>query len=373
MHVLVTGGAGFIGSHLVHALIARGDRVTILDSLVSRVHPTGQLPKDLPPTANFVRGDVTDIVDWQRALTGVDAVLHLAAYQDYQPDFSTFARVNDAGTALLLETIIAEHLPVQKIVVASSQAVYGEGAYRCPTHGLQHPPPRTLTQLKHADWNVVCPICTGKVEPIGTDEAHPNPHNSYAISKCAQEQYALVLGQRYDIPAVALRFSIVQGPRQSPANAYSGILRAFVGQLLHGHPPIVFEDGEQLRDYTHIDDVVAATLLALDDSRANFGIFNVGSGQPVSVAAYAEALTRILDLELPPEITGSYRVGDTRHVWSDTNKLQELGWRPTKGIAEIIPDYLSWLDRAELDPEWVRTAMDTMERSGSLRRSARSS
>ncbi len=370
MHVLVTGGAGFIGSHLVDALIARGDRVTILDSLVARVHPGGRPPDYLPPTARFMRGDVTEPADWRRALADSDAVLHLAAYQDYQPDFSTFARVNDAGTALLFETVVAERLRPRKIVVASSQAVYGEGAYRCAAHGRQHPPPRTLAQLERADWEAACPVCGEAAAPVATAEAHPNPHNAYAISKHAQEQYALVLGRRYDIPTVALRFSIVQGPRQSPANAYSGVLRAFLGRLLNGQRPIVFEDGAQLRDYTHIDDVVAAVLLALDDSRADFEVFNVGSGKPLTVLAYADALSRALDLDLAPEVSRRFRVGDTRHVWSDTAKLHKLGWRPAKSLAEIIPDYLSWLDGAKLDPAWVGNAMDAMERSGSLRRAA---
>ena len=283
MHVLVTGGAGFIGSHVVDALLGRGDRVSLLDSLVERVHPSGRPPDHLPPAATFVRGDVTHKGDWLRALEGVEAVIHLAAYQDYQPDFGRFAAVNDGGTALLYEVLVEHRLPVRKVVMASSQAVYGEGAYHCDQHGLQHPKPRPLAQLERGDWDVRCPVCGAAARPVATNESHPDPHNAYAISKLAQERYALVLGERYGVPSVALRYSIVQGPRQSPANAYSGVLRAFTGRLLRDEPPVVFEDGRQLRDYTHIDDVVAATMLALDDDRADFDVFNVGSGQTTSV------------------------------------------------------------------------------------------
>jgi dTDP-L-rhamnose 4-epimerase len=368
MHVLVTGGAGFIGAHLVDALLARGDSVTVLDALVERVHPDRRPPPYLNSAATLIQGDVSVRQDWLPALEGADAVLHFAAYQDYQPDFGRFALVNDVGTALLYEVVVAHELPVKKIVVASSQAVYGEGAYRCARHGLQHPPARTLRQLGRADWEVRCPVCADPVEPVASREAHPNPHNAYAVSKIAQENYALVLGRRNAIPSAALRFSIIQGPRQSPANAYSGALRAFTSRLTQDQPPVVFEDGRQLRDYTHVDDAVAATLLVLDDARADFEVFNVGGGETMSVLDFARAVARALGRDIEPDVSGRYRVDDARHVWSDTSKLQALGWRPTTSIERIISDYLDQVQASSQDVDWVGRALDDMERAGTLRR-----
>ncbi len=368
MHVLVTGGAGFIGSHVVDALLARGDRVTVLDSLFERVHPSGQPPVFIPSAAQFIKGDVTDRDVWTSALDGVDAVVHLAAYQDYQPDFSRFARVNGAGTAMLYEVAVEMPRPPHKVVVASSQAIYGEGAYVCLDHGRRFPPPRTLVQLESGRWEVGCDVCNREVKPVPCQEGHPHPHNAYAISKQTQEGYALVLGERYGIPSTALRYSIVQGPRQSPANAYSGVLRAFTSRLLRDEPPVVFEDGRQLRDYTHIEDVVAAMLLALDDPRADFGVFNVSGGSTISVLDYARLIADVLDRDITPDVSGRFRVGDTRHVWSDTSKLQALGWRPTKSMREIVQDYVDGLDRATLGADWVGQALDAMETSGTVRR-----
>lgn len=368
MHVLVTGGVGFIGSHVVDALLDRGDTVTILDSLFGRVHPTGQPPKFVPTQARIIRGDVTDRNAWSEALVGTDAVVHLAAYQDYQPDFSRFAHVNGAGTALLYEAAIGMPRPPRKILVASSQAIYGEGAYTCTDHGRRFPHPRSLQQLESGQWDILCNACHVKMKPVPCHEDHPHPHNAYAISKQTQEGYALVLGERYGIPSTALRYSIVQGPRQSPANAYSGVLRAFVSQLLRDQAPVVFEDGQQLRDYTHIDDVVAATLLTLDDARANFDVFNVGGGSTISVLEYARLIAEALGLDIEPDISGRFRVGDTRHVSSDTSKLQALGWRSTRSMQKIVSDYVDSLDRTMLDADWVGQALDAMEASGTLRR-----
>ena len=368
MHVLISGGAGFIGSHVSDALLARGDRVSVLDSLAPRVHPTGSPPNHLDARVSFMRGEVTDKPAWERALVDVDAVIHLAAYQDYQPDFGRFAMVNDGGTALLYEVIVHGRLPVRKLVVASSQAVYGEGAYHCVTHGTVYPGPRPLSQLERGAWELRCPICDGEIAPMATDESHPHPHNAYAISKVAQEMYALVLGERYAIPTVCLRYSIVQGSRQSPANAYSGVLRAFTSRLLQGLPPVAFEDGQQLRDYTHINDVVSATVLALDDDRANFNAFNVGSGETITVLAFGRLLARALGVSIEPEVGGRFRVGDTRHVWSDTSKLRALGWSPRYRIADNVADYVAALDRTQFAVDWAGRALAEMERAGTVRR-----
>lgn len=369
MHVLVTGGAGFIGSHVVDALLRRGHTVTVLDSLVSRVHPGRAWPEGLP-TVRRVRGDVTEREDWLAALDGADAVVHLAAYQDYQADFSRFASVNDAGTALLYELLVERRQHVQRVVVASSQAVYGEGAYQCPDHGRQYPPPRSPEQLARGDWEPACPACGAPLEPVASSEEHPAPTNAYAISKLATESYALTLGARHGIPTAALRFSIVQGPRQSPANAYSGVLRAFVGHIRNGRRPVVFEDGRQRRDYTHIRDAVAAVELVLNHPDAVGQAFNVGGGHVTTVLEYAQAVLTAMGSNVDPDVSGRFRLGDTRHVWSDTTRIRALGWRPAGTLQEIIRDYLAWIADAPEGEDWTAQALARMEAGGVVRRIA---
>ncbi|MDE2768507.1 MAG: NAD-dependent epimerase/dehydratase family protein [Chloroflexota bacterium] len=367
MHVLVTGGAGFIGSHVVDALLRCGYTVTVLDSLESRVHPDRSWPECLA-AVRCVRGDVTQRDDWLVALDDADAVIHLAAYQDYQADFSRFARVNDAGTALLYELLVERRQPVQRVVVASSQAVYGEGAYQCPEHGRQYPPPRSPQQLSRGNWDPVCPVCRAPLEPVASTEEHASPTNAYGISKLATESYALTLGARHDIPSAALRFSIIQGPRQSPANAYSGVLRAFVGHIRHGRRPVVYEDGRQRRDYTHIRDAVSALELVLEHPDAVGQAFNVGSGAVTTVLEYANAVLAAMGVDLQPDVSGRYRLGDTRHVWSDTTRIRTLGWRPTGTLQEIIRDYLAWIADATVGEDWTARALARMEADGVIRR-----
>ena len=366
MHVLVTGGAGFIGSHVVDALLRGGHTVAVLDSLVSRVHP-GRTWPDIPPGVRRVRGDVTERDDWLMALEGADAVVHLAAYQDYQADFSRFALVNDAGTALLYELLVERRQPVQRVVVASSQAVYGEGAYECPNHGRQFPPPRSLEQLARGAWDPACPACGAPLEPIASSEQHPAPTNAYGISKLATESYALTLGARHGIPTSALRFSIIQGPGQSPANAYSGVLRAFVGHIRHGRRPVVYEDGRQRRDYTHIRDAVSAIQLVLEHPNAVGQAFNVGSGKVTTVLEYANAVLAAMGVDFQPDVSGRYRLGDTRHVWSDTTRIRALGWRPTGTLSEIIADYLAWITDVSASEDWAAQALARMEAGGVVR------
>ena len=367
MNVLVTGGAGFIGSHLVDALIGRGDRVSVLDNLTGRVHPERAWPTHLHAAAHRIRGDVEDREDWISALTNIEAIVHLAAYQDYQADFSRFARVNDVGTALLYQLLVETGQLVNRVVVASSQAVYGEGAYQCAAHGRQYPQPRSSKQLARRHWDLKCQICAEPIKPTASDEANVGPTNAYAISKLASESYALTLGTRYDVPTTALRFSIIQGSRQSPANAYSGVLRSFVGHVQHGRPPVVFEDGRQIRDYTHIRDAISAILITLDHPSAIGQVFNVGSGERTSVNAYAKTVLDALGSTVEPDISGLYRVGDTRHVWSDTAHLRTLGWAPEGTLQNIVHDYVEWIADSDQATDWSARALARMETSGTVR------
>ena len=303
----------------------------------------------------------------ERALRGVNAAFHLAAYQGYLTDFSKFALVNDSGTALLYEVIVNEHLPIEKVILGSSQAVYGEGKYECPTHGVQYPPPRELSQLEREEWEVKCPLCKESMRTLHTDESRVNPHNQYAISKYSQELYALTLGKRFDIPTVVLRYGITQGPRQSFSNAYSGILRIFTTRLLNGLPLVIYEDGQQLRDYVDVRDVAQANLLVLENDSANFGVFNVGGSKATTVLEYAKLLISVLEEDIKPHSRGEFRFGDTRHIVTDISKLKRLGWQPKTSLEQIINEYLEWVRKQADISDHYGEAEKVMRRQGVIR------
>jgi dTDP-L-rhamnose 4-epimerase len=368
MRVLVTGGAGFIGSHTVDLLVARGHSVRILDALLPPVHRDGQLPAYVPSEAEFMRGDVRDRSAWQRALAGVEAVFHFAAYQDYLPDFSTFFHVNAVGTALLYELAVEQHLPLQKIVIASSQAVYGEGRYSCDRDGIQYPGPRSEAQLQAHAWEPCCPICGDLLKAdVTAEDALISAHNSYAMSKYAEETLALNLGRRYRLPTVALRYSITQGARQSYRNAYSGAMRIFAMQALARQPLTVYEDGLQLRDFVHVGDVAKANLLAFEDPRADYQAFNVGGGLACTVLQLAECVAARAGTGSQPQITGEYRFGDTRHIISSVARLRALGWHPTGTIAGNAEEYLAWAQSQPDFRNYADEARAYMRQVGAVR------
>jgi len=363
MRVLVTGGAGFIGGHLVDRFLAEGYRVRILDSLDPKIHPYGK-PPWLPSRAEFIQGDITDRQTLRDALENVDIVSHQAAYQDYMPDFSRFLEVNAVGTALLYELIVEKKLKIHKVIVASSQAVYGEGQYDCAQHGLLLPVPRSIAQLKTGDWEVHCPTCGVACTPRLLQEEHNNPYNQYAVSKIAQEKAAIGLGWLHGIPTVALRYSITQGPRQSLFNHYSGICRIFISRALRGEPLTIYEDGKQTRDFVHIQDVVDANMLVLKDDRADFRVLNVGSGRRVSVLEYASAVRGVVGGNVNICMSNEYRRGDNRHSVSAINKLRELGWEPKRDLATILTDFRRWVDEIGGIPEFISDAYAAMRNAG---------
>lgn len=342
MRILVTGGAGFIGSHTVDRLVEGGHEVRILDSLEKPVHTTGP-PAYLNPAAEFVRGDVTRRDDLLPALDDIDAVIHLAAYQDYLPDFSKFFRVNATGTALIYELIVEKRLPVRKVVVASSQAVYGEGLHRCPNGHEAHPSLRPEARLRAGRFEVSCPACGEDTTWLPTPHDVVNPQNQYALSKHSQEQIAIQIGRRYEIPSVAMRYSIVQGPRQSFYNAYSGACRVFCLSLYVDRVPPIYEDGQQVRDFVNIHDVVDANLVALENPEADYRCFAVGGDHAYTVAEFARIVGRAFDREIDPVPSGMYRFGDTRHIYSDVTPLRRLGWSPRRAAEESVAEYVAWL------------------------------
>lgn len=367
--ILVTGGAGFIGSTTVDQLLIKGYQVRVMDSLQERVHPRGW-PSYLPSEVERLRGDVRNRDDWTRTLEGVDGVFHLAAYQDYMPDFSTFFHVNAVSTALLFEIIVEQRLPVQKVVLASSQAVYGEGKYRCGRDGVVYPPSRPAEQLARGEWEVRCPSCGGPLEHLPITEDRVHPHTAYGISKYALEMTAFNLGRKYGIPAVCMRYSIVQGPRNSFYNAYSGICRIFTLRLLHDQPPVCYEDGQSLRDYVYVGDVARANVLAMEDRRADYRAFNVAGQRATSVMEYARIAARACGRDLEPVLNGEYRFGDTRHTVSSWEALGELGWRPQVSLEQVVADYVDWVrTQPDLEDFYARSAA-RMRAADILRRRA---
>jgi dTDP-L-rhamnose 4-epimerase len=363
LRVLVTGGAGFIGSHLVDRFLADGFRVRVLDSLDAKVHPDGR-PGYLSRNVEFVQGDVTDSPTLFAALQDVDFVSHQAAYQDYMPDFSRFLHVNAVGTALIFELIVKHRLPVKKVIVASSQAVYGEGQYVCDAHGAFSPAPRSLQQLRAAQWEVQCPICTKGSKPQLLKEEYNNPYNQYAVSKISQEKTALGLGWLHGIPVVALRYSITQGPRQSLFNQYSGICRIFVSRASRGGSLPIYEDGRQTRDFVHIRDVVDANMLVLEHEQADFQAFNIGGGKAVSVLEYAQAVRKTVGRDLEFRVSGEYRRGDNRHSVSSIEKLERLGWKPKRQLSQILEDFIEWVEEIGGIHDLASDAYRDMKRAG---------
>ena len=343
MKILVTGGAGFIGSHTCDRLLELGHDVVVLDALTPPVHRNGR-PAYLSPGADFYQGDIRNRDLLTNLLRRVDAVYHFAAYQDYLPDFSRFSDVNVVSTALLYEIIVAERLDLARVVVASSQAAMGEGLYRCPVDGEQLPGMRPEKALAAGQWDIPCPECGGPLEMQATPERISNPQNAYGMSKLGEEMVAINLGRRYGIPTVALRYSIVQGPRQSVYNAYSGACRIFCLSYLLGTAPTLYEDGGAIRDYVNIDDVVDANVLVLEDDRAVGRVFNVGGGQAVTTREFADIVMRQYGSSQPGVVTGEYRFGDTRHIVSDISALRALGWEPQRTPADSVAAYAEWLE-----------------------------
>jgi dTDP-L-rhamnose 4-epimerase len=343
MKILVTGGAGFIGSHTCDRLLSLGHEVIVLDALIRPVHRNGR-PAYLTAGADFYQGDTRNRDLVTNLLRRVDAVYHFAAYQDYLPDFSRFSDVNVVSTALLYEIIVAERLDLARVVVASSQAAMGEGLYWCPVDGEQTPGMRPESALAARKWDIPCPVCGGPMELRATPEGVSNPQNAYGMSKLAEEMIAINLGRRYGIPTVALRYSIVQGPRQSVYNAYSGACRIFCLSYLLGRAPVLYEDGEAIRDYVNVEDVVDANVLVLWDDRAAGRVLNVGGGQAVATRELADIVMRQYGSDQPGMVTGEYRFGDTRHILSDISALRALGWEPRRTPAQSVAAYAAWLE-----------------------------
>jgi dTDP-L-rhamnose 4-epimerase len=352
-NILVTGGAGFIGSHLADALVTLGHRVRVLDLLVPQVHGRDtQVPKYLPDGVEFMKGDVGDTEAWRWALEGVDAIFHEAAevgVGQSMYEIVKYIKANTLGTAIMLELLATGEYPIEKLIVASSMSIYGEGGYECSSCGPVFPQLRTAEQLLQRDWQMRCPNCQRVVAPVPTREDKPlSPTSIYAISKRDQEEMCLVIGRAYGIPTVALRYFNVYGPRQALSNPYTGVAAIFSSRLLNGNPPLIFEDGLQSRDFVHVSDIVQANLLAMENDRANYESFNIGTGRSLTVLDVARALSKALGVELEPQLVGKSREGDIRHCYADISKAQRvLGYTPKVVFEDGIHDLVEWVSEQE--------------------------
>jgi len=368
---LVTGGAGLIGSHIVDILVNEGWQVRALDSLEPQTHRRGS-PAWINKKAEFIHGDLRDRDTIAAALDKIDVVFHQAAYGGYMPEITKFVHVNSLGTAQMLEAIHEKNLPVEKVVVASSQAVYSEGAADCPEHGLVFPAVRPVEQLRKGDWQVHCPFCGAITRSVPTPENAPlGGETVYGLTKVDQERLVLLWGKQLGIPTVALRYSCTYGPRQSIFNPYTGVIAIFCTRLLNNLPPVLYEDGEQTRDFSFVDDIARANLLAAETDKLDGLPVNIGSGRGTPIREVAEQLSDVLEIGIAPEINGEFRPGEMRHLTSDTTLARSAGHKPAVDLREGISRYIDWI-RAQSDiRDYFSEASEILKNKGIVRRVAR--
>lgn len=369
MRALVTGGAGFIGSHIVDVLLERGYDVRVFDSLELPTHAAG-LPAYLSKDAEFVLGDMRDRDAVRRALSGVDVVLHEAATGGFTPRIADYIAANSLGTAQMLEIIRDDKLPVQKIVVASSIAVYGEGKYECPEHGVVFPQLRPIEQMERREWELKCTRCDAELSPLPTDEDTPvDPATAYGISKYDQERLVIIFGKQTGIPTVALRYFVNYGPRQSVHNPYTGVCSIFSSRILNNRPIIIYEDGNQTRDFIFVRDVARANLFVLEESRADFDVFNVGTGRATSIRELAGLLKQLLGVNGRVECPDQFRPGEVRYMVADVSRLAQLGFRAECPVQEGLQRYVEWLATQGPLPEHFGDAAKKLTEAGVIRSS----
>lgn len=344
--ILITGGAGFIGSFLTDELIKQGYRVRIFDNLEDQVHHTKK-PSYLNKKAEFIKGDVKDYKNFKKVLTGIDVVYHLAArvgvgQSNYQ--VKEYSDVNIGGMANLWNIIVNEKMPIKKIIMTASMTSYGEGDCQCKKCGIVQPLLRPAEQMEKKDWKLYCPNCHKVVIPIATKERSQFNNNSiYALTKNVQESMLMLLGGMYKIPVVSLRCFNVYGPRQSLSNPYTGVSAIFISRLKNNNQAVVYEDGLQSRDFISVHDVVDSLILTMKSKKADYQIFNMGSGISTSIKEIATILAKLLKKESQPKITEGFRVNDIRHCYADNSKIKKmLGWKPHVSLEKGLQELIQW-------------------------------
>lgn len=339
---------GFIGSYITDELLRRGHRVRVFDNLDPQVHPTGALPEYARSEVEFVRGDVRDYEAFRKALDGIEVVYHKAAavgMGQSQYEIKRYVDCNISGTANLLDLLVNHQNRVEKVVIAASQSSYGEGAYHCDEHGPQRPGLRPAAQLERQEWEAQCPVCGGDLTPVPIgEEAERICYAIYAMTKMSQEDMVLNIGRTYRIPSVALRYFNVFGPRQSLSNPYTGVTAIFMSRIKNGSSPVIYEDGNQSRDFISVHDIVQANMLAMERPEADYQAFNIGSGLRTSIRQVAEVLAKVFGKpDLPMEITRKYRSGDTRHCFADISRAKTvLGFEPRVSFEDGMAELVKW-------------------------------
>ncbi|MGR3178531.1 MAG: NAD-dependent epimerase/dehydratase family protein [Candidatus Anammoxibacter sp.] len=357
MKILVTGGAGFVGSHVVDALIEKGHSVRILDNLEAQVHGQEQnSPVYLNNEAEFIKGDIRNESDVRNALNGVQIVFHLAALVGVGQsmyDIKRYVEINTLGGAVLLDVLVNGKNSVEKVVVASSMSIYGEGAYNCKKCGPVCPKLRTVEQLKDRQWEMRCTNCNEEVVAMPTSEEKLlYPTSIYAITKRDHEEMFLSVGSTYKIPTVALRYFNIYGTRQSISNPYTGVAAIFLSRILNNNRPLIFEDGLQSRDFIHISDLVRANILAMEKTEANYKVFNVGTGRKLSVLEIAKILIKKLNADMEPEVVNKYREGDIRHCYADASRIErDLGFRAEREFESGLDELIEWAKETGADDQ----------------------
>lgn len=359
MRVLVTGGLGFIGSHLSDALIEKGLDVVVLDNLEFQVH-RGRYPAYANPKAVTIVGDVRNQSLLAQALDGVEVVFHQAArvgvgQSMYEP--VRYVESNCLGTAAILDHLANRKHSVRKLVVASSMSCYGEGSYSCPACGGSAVRVRTDEQVEAKNYEMICDACGHAALPVPTPESHPmRPDSVYAVTKRDQEELCLSFGRHSQVPAVALRYFNGFGTRQSLSNPYTGVCAIFCSRLKNGQPPLIFEDGLQKRDFVHVSDIVQANILAMENPRMDNRAFNVGSGTPITVLDLARTIKSVIGSDVEPQITGQFRAGDIRHCFGDCSAIMEMGYRPGVTLEQGLDQLIHWAEGEEasdmVDKAW---------------------
>lgn len=372
-NVLITGGAGFIGSNLALKLIDKGYKVTILDNLSPQIHSenpdNSYTYNTIKGKVNFIKGDVGSINDWRKALINADVVVHLAAETgtgQSMYEIDKYVETNIGGTAKLLEILTNEDHHVKKVIVAASRAVYGEGKFKCEKHGIVYPKSRIDEDMVKGDFEVKCPICGKTVKMLPTDELSKlQPTSVYGFTKQAEEQLCMIVGRSIDIPVVAFRFQNVYGPGQSLKNPYTGILSIFSTRIKNGNDINIFEDGLETRDFVYIDDITDAVILGIEKEAANYHTFNVGSGEKTDVLTVAHTLKEKYVANIQINVSGNYRLGDIRHNVGDLKLIHGLlGYEPKVDFKQGISDFVDWVEKQEVEVDNYEASIEEMKKKG---------
>jgi dTDP-L-rhamnose 4-epimerase len=369
-NILITGGAGFIGSNLSLKLISKGYSVTVLDNLSPQIHEeVSPLYNSIKDKVNFIHGSVLIYDNWKTALNNIDVVVHLAAETgtgQSMYEIEKYTDVNIKGTSIFLDILANEEHTVKKMIIASSRSIYGEGKYQCLEHGYVYPKDRIDSDMAKGDFSVKCPVCNEDAELLATDESSKiHPSSIYGITKQVQEQMFLVMGKSLNIPAVAFRYQNVYGAGQSLSNPYTGILSIFSTRIKNGNDITIFEDGKESRDFVYIDDVVDATVLGIEKAEANYEVFNVGLGKAINVLTVANSLVKEYNSNSKIKISGNYRLGDIRDNYADLTRINDkLGFQPKVSFEEGISKFVKWVNEQDISEDKYEKSISEMKSKG---------